>query len=131
MSYRTIVSRRLIVSVLILQLIPLMLYPPESFSPNSQEWWLPTLLAVMVLVADLQLILRRSTQLWPWHLLSFVQGFNIISRLMMLWPHATLTSAGGTAINVPYVSLTCVAMGISAALLWYLELPEVRLGLVR
>ncbi len=131
MSHRVIASRRLIVSVLILQVIPLMLFPPESFSPDSQEWWLPTLLAMMVVAADLQLILRRSTQVWPWHLLSFVQGFNIISRLMMLWPHATHTLRGVTTMNVPYLLLTCVAMAFSAALLWYLELPEVRLGLVR
>ncbi len=131
MSHRILVSRRLIVSVLILQIIPLMLFPPASLSPESQEWWLPTLLAAMVVVADLQLILRRSTQLWPWHLLSFVQGFNIISRLMMLWPHATYILGGITTINFPYVILTCVSMAGSATLLWYLELPDVRLGLVR
>ncbi len=128
MSHPVIASRRLIVSVLILQVVPLMLFPPESFSPDSQEWWLPTLLAMMVVAADLQLILRQSTQLWPWHLLSFVQGFNIISRLMMLWPHATYAAG---AINLPYLSLTFVSMAFSAVLLWYLELPEVRLGLVR
>ncbi len=131
MSHRIIVSRRLVVGVLILQIIPLMLFPPESLSPDSQEWWLPTLLAAMVVAADLQLILRRSTQLWPWHLLSFVQGFNIISRLMMLWPHATHTLNGVTTINLPYVVLTCISMACSAALLWYLELPDVRLELVR
>jgi hypothetical protein len=126
-----ITRRKVIVAVLILQLIPLVLFPPESFSPNTQEWWLPVLLAVLVLLADVELILRRSTHAWPWYLMSFSQGFNIISRLMMLWPHATKTVGGATVADVPYILLTLVAMGISAVLLWYMELPEVRLGLVR
>ena len=126
-----ITRRKVIVAVLILQLIPLVLFPPESFSPSTQEWWLPVLLAVLVLLADVELILRRSTHAWPWYLMSFSQGFNIISRLMMLWPHATKTVGGTTVADVPYILLTLVAMGLSALLLWYMELPEVRLGLVR
>ncbi|HSB82451.1 MAG TPA: hypothetical protein VLM91_27050 [Candidatus Methylomirabilis sp.] len=131
MQRRAITTRGFIVAVLILQLLPLVLFPPESFSSNSQEWWLPVLLAAMVLVACLELILRGSHQLWPWHLMSFAQGFNIISRLMMLWPHATKTVGGATVLNVPYVALTLTSMAMSAVLLWYLELPEVRIGLLR
>lgn len=131
MRRQAITTRGCIMGALILQIIPLVLFPPESFSPNSQEWWLPVLLAAMVLLACVQLILRRSHQLWPWHLMSFSQGFNIISRLMMLWPHATKTVGGATVLNVPYVALTLASMAMSAFLLWYLELPEVRMGLVR
>jgi hypothetical protein len=131
MNRHTVTSRKVIIAVLILQLIPLILFPPESFSPDTQEWWLPVLLAVLVLLADFQLIVRRSSQPWPWYLVSFSQGFNIISRLMMLWPHATRTVDGATVANLPYILLTFVAMGLSALLLWYTELPEVRLGLVR
>ena len=127
----TITSRRAIIWVLILQLIPLVLFPPESFSPNTQEWWLPVLLAALALLADFELIVRRSNQAWPWYLVSFSQGFNIISRLMMLWPHATKTVGGATVANMPYILLTFVSMGLSALVLWYTELPEVRLGLVR
>ena len=131
MRHWAIASQAVIIPVLILQLIPLVLFPPESFSPNTQEWWLPVLLAVLVLLADFTLIVRRSTQLWPWYLISFSQGFNIISRLMMLWPHATKTVGGATVANVPYIALTFIAIGLPALLLWYTELPEVRLGLVR
>jgi hypothetical protein len=131
MERGAITSRKVITFVLVLQLIPLVLFPPESFSPNTQEWWLPVLLAVLVLLADFQLIIRGSSQLWPWYLMSFSQGFNIISRLMMLWPHATQTVSGATVANVPYILLTFVAMALSALLLWYMELPEVRLGLIR
>jgi hypothetical protein len=131
MQRRALASRGMIILVLILQFVPLVLFPPESFAPTTQEWWLPVLLAVMVLWADIELIVRRSDQTWPWYLMSFAQGFNIISRIMMLWPHATKVVGQATVLNVPYVILTFVAMALSAFLLWYTELPDVRLGLVR
>jgi len=130
MQRGTITSRKAITAILILQVIPLMLFPSESFSPNTQEWWLPVLLAILIVLADFELIARRSSQLWPWYLMAFSRGFNIISRLMMLWPHATRTVNGATVANLPYILLTVVAMGLSALLLWYMELPEVRLGLL-
>jgi hypothetical protein len=131
MSHQTLANRGLIVIVLILQVIPIMLFPAASFAPNSQEWWLPLLLTIMVVVGDLQLILRRSTEVWPWHLISFSHGFNIISRLMMIWPHATRMLNGQMVINGPYVSLSCISMAISGFLLYYLELPEGRIAMVR
>lgn len=131
MSHRTTASRGVIVVVLIVQLIPIILFPAASFVPTSQEWWLPLMLLIMMVPADLQLILRRSTELWPWHLLTFSHGFNVISRLMMLWPHATHIVNGEMAINGPYVSLSCISMAASGFLLYYLELPEVRIALIR
>ena len=96
---KALTSPGMIVAVLITQFIPLILFPADSFSPTSQVWWLPALLAVMVLIADFQLIVRRTTSLGPWYLIAFAQGFNIISRLMMLWPHATQDVGGQTIIQ--------------------------------
>ncbi len=131
MLHSILAGRRAIVAILFLQVVPLLLFPPTAFSPNSQEWWLPALLAALVLIADAEVIGRRSLQIWPWHLMIFAQGFNIISRLMMVWSHATLTVAGATVANTPYLLATAVAMALSALLLWYLELPIVRMGLLR
>jgi hypothetical protein len=130
MSRRSLASRPVITTILIAQFIPLLLFPPESFAPTTQEWWLPVLLVGMVLVANIELIVRRTTHVRPWNLLLFAQGFNIISRLMMLWGHATKTVGGVAVLNLPYIILALVAMAMSAWMLWYLELPEVRLGLL-
>ena len=89
------------------------------------------MLFIMVVLADLQLIVRRSTDIWPWHLLTFSHGFNVISRLMMLWPHATHIVNGEMVLNGPYVSLSCISMAASGFLLYYLELPEVRIAMIR
>lgn len=120
---------KIVILLLSLQFIPLILFPAESFSPTTQEWWLPVLLAVFALVGVFQLVIRRSTQLWPWYLMSFSQGFNIISRLMMLMPHASIFSEGRVQLNIPYVALSLFAMLLSAAYIWYTELPEVRMSL--
>jgi hypothetical protein len=131
MERRAIANPGLIISVLILQLIPLVLFPPESFAPTTQEWWLPVLLAIMVIVADVYLIVMRTPAVWPWNLLSFAQGFNIISRLMMIWPHSA-TQVGKTWVfNPAYVSLSLVSMLLSGFVLWYTELPDVRMGLLK
>jgi hypothetical protein len=130
-SRRAIASPGIVIAVLILQVIPLLIFPPDSFSPKTQEWWLPVLLVVMVLAADAELIIRRSDKPWPWYLLSFAQGFNIISRLMMIWPRATVTAGGQTAVNWPYLLLSLAAMLMSAAMLWYTEQPAVRISLIK
>lgn len=121
----------LVIAVLILQIIPLLLFPAKSFSPATQEWWLPVLLVMMVLIADFQVIVRRITSPTPWYLLSFAQGFNIISRLMMIWPNITQTTEQGTVANWNYVLLTLVAIALSAALLVFFEKPAVRVSLLR
>jgi hypothetical protein len=123
-------NRTAIVVMLIMQFIPMVLFPIESFSAKTQEWWLPVLLAFLAIISIIQLF-RGSVASWPWHLIGFSQGFNIISRLMMLFPHATYNDGGQQFFNLNYVVLSIVAMLLSAFLLWYTELPEVRLGLLR
>jgi len=131
MLRRALTTPGAIITLLILQFVPLVLFPPASFAPTTQEWWLPVLLAVMVIISEVELIVRRSSAAWPWYLLSFAQGFNIISRFMMVWPHATLTVGKETVINGPYLILTALSLALSVFLLWYAELPEVRMGLLR
>ena len=123
-------TAKAITVLLVLQFIPMVLFPPESFSLKTQEWWLPVVLAVLALISTIQLF-RQSVASWPWHLIGFSQGFNIISRLLMLFPHATYNLEGAQYFNTTYVVLSLISMGLSAFLLWYTELPEVRMGLLR
>jgi hypothetical protein len=131
MRRNPIFNPALVIAFLILQIVPLVLFPLKFFAATSQVWWLPILLAVMVLIADFQLIVRRSPIAWPWYLLAFAQGFNIISRLMMLWPNASVISGNDTFVNWPYLILTFISMGLSAFMLWYTEKPQVRVALLQ
>ena len=129
---RSFLSQPLVIIViLLLQIIPLLLFPPYVFQPASQVWWLPAILVICVLVADFQIIVRRSQSVNPWLLIGFAQGFNIISRLMMVWPNATLTTEAGTGVNWTYLILTIISMAVSWWLLVYTEKPEIREGLLR
>jgi hypothetical protein len=122
---------KVITLILILQLIPLILFPASSFSPNTQEWWLPVVLAVLAFAGVFQLTFRHSMEGWPWYLIGFAQGFNIISRLMMLMPHATYNNNGVQVFNSVYFTLSTIAMLLSAFMLWYIEWPEVRMKMTQ
>ena len=128
---QAIVSRGFVIGALVLQFVPLVLFPPESFSPQTQEWWLPVLLALLAIWADVELIVRHNDRAWPWDLIAFSHGLNIISRIMMVWPHATHLVNKVSVLNVPYIVLTFVAVALSATMLWYSELPDVRMRLLQ
>jgi hypothetical protein len=129
--FRKIITSRIMVPVLLaFQVVPLIIFPLKSYSLSSQEWWLPLVLTLLALIALVQVLVRHNHASWPWYLLSFAQGFNIISRIMMLFAHATLTQEGGALYaNVPYIVIAFVAMLLSAFEIWYCELPEVRMRL--
>lgn len=118
-----------VVVLLIVQVIPLLIFPPDSYSATSQEWWLPALLAILSLVSVYQIVFRRTTILWPWYLLSFAQGFNIISRLMMFMPHASRIVSGKVEVDGLYLTLTVISVIISTAYIYFFELPDVRMSL--
>ncbi|MHB1120576.1 MAG: hypothetical protein ACYC11_10995, partial [Bellilinea sp.] len=69
-------------------------------------------------------------ELWPWYLVSFSQGFNIISRLMMLMPHATYNVEGSQVADIAYILTNVVSILISAGYIIYAELPDVRLSML-
>jgi hypothetical protein len=127
---KAILSRGLIIPFLILQIFPLILYPIESFSITTQEWWLPVLLVFLGIYGSVELVVRHNPESWPWYLLTFSQGFNIISRLLMFMPRTIMNIDGVQFFNYAYISLTIVAIAISWFLLWYLEQPEIRMGVL-
>ena len=128
---RKILSARGVIPVVMcFQVVPLLVFPLSSYSVKSQEWWLPVLLTVLVLISLAQLLIRKSQTLWPWYLVSFAQGVNIISRLMMLLPHATKNNEGVQYFNGVYVIVAIAAMLLSAFEIWYSDLPEVRRNLL-
>jgi hypothetical protein len=124
---RKVLSMRgMIVVLMCFQVVPLLVFPLSSYSIKSQEWWLPVLLTFLVIIAIVQLIIRKSQAAWPWYLMSFAQGINIISRIMMLLPHTTVNNEGTQVFNAEYFIVAVVAMLFSAFEIWYTELQEVR-----
>lgn len=117
---------KVVSAILILQFIPLLLFPPSSYSLKTQEWWLPLFLTILAVFSVVQVTLRRSTAAWPWSLISFAQGFNIISRLMLIMPHITMNVDGAQVFNGVYFSMTVFSIVLSAGIIWLCDLPEVK-----
>jgi hypothetical protein len=126
MLRKALSAKGVIPVMLCLQVIPLLIFPLSSWSLSTQEWWLPVILTLCVVIALVQLLARKTKAMWPWYLATFAQGVNIISRLMMLLPHATRNHEGTQVFNADYFVIAVVAMLLSAFLIWYTELPEVR-----
>jgi hypothetical protein len=126
MLRKALSARGLIPVIMCFQIVPLIVFPPSSYSLRSQEWWLPVFLTVLVIIALVQILIRKSRGTGPWYLISFAQGFNIISRIMMLLPHTTHMSGGVERFNPEYFIISVAAMLVSAFEIWYNELPEVR-----
>ena len=126
--FRKFITGRIMIPVLLCaQILPLLVFPPSTFTIATQEWWLPAFLALLTIVSLVQVLVRRELASWPWYLLSFSQGLNIISRIMMLFPHATHTvKGGGEVANGSYIVIAFAAMLFSVFEIWYGELPEVR-----
>jgi hypothetical protein len=128
---RKILSTRGVIPVIMcFQVVPLLVFPLSSYTVKSMEWWLPVLLTLLVIISLIQLLIRKSQAMWPWYLVAFAQGVNIISRLMMLLPHATQNNEGVQEFNTDYVIIAVVAMLVSAFEIWYNDLPEVRRNLL-
>ncbi len=126
MLRKALSAKSFIPVILCLQVIPLLIFPLSSWSLSTQEWWLPVFLTVCVVVALVQILIRKSRASWPWYLATFAQGVNIISRLMMLLPHATRNEGGNQVFNAGYFVIAVIAMLLSTFEIWYTELPEVR-----
>jgi len=126
MLRKTLSGPRLVIVLMCLQVIPLLLLPAESWTLKTQEWWLPVLLTALIVVALVQLFVRHTRSPAPWYILSFAQGFSIISRLMMLLPHSTVTESNVQRFDFPYVLLAVASIGLSWFWIWYCDLPEVR-----
>lgn len=131
MESTVLTQRRSIIIILFLQFLPLLLFPPSSYNVNNQEWWLPAFLMLLSIFAVFELVARNSEASWPWDLISFSQGFNIISRLMLLMPHAKELVNGDDLFNPLYVVLTLLSLILSALILWFIGQPAVRRGIMR
>jgi hypothetical protein len=130
MLRKTLAQPTTVTVLLFIQFIPLLLFPLDTFSSNSQQWWLPVLLTALAIYAAIKIVVQRTGELWPWYLISFAQGFNIISRLMMIMPHATYNANGVQLADVAYLVTNFLAIVISAGYIVLAELPDVRMSLL-
>jgi hypothetical protein len=117
-------ERKRLLLFAILQVVPILLFPPAMFlSSSSGITGAIALAAVVVLIFALLgwgLLRGRG---WALTMSIFLQGLNLIVRLMMLFPNA-VSKAG--VWDVPLIITYLAAILLSGWLMVRLDRPDVR-----
>jgi hypothetical protein len=113
--------QRRLAALYFLQLIPLLLFPPSILL----EGILAVGVVVVAIVALGFMLLRKRA--WALTMSIFIQGLNVVVRLMMLFPHA-LVSGAGSRIDVAFVVSSLLAIAISAWFLLRLDRSDIRMA---
>jgi len=105
------------------QFIPLMLYPPGSLAAASPIF----LILPLVFFAFLgyNLVMRKR---WAKTLTIFMQGFNIIVRIMLVLSHGAYSLKTGGGYNWPVIVTGMVSILLSTLILYRFDVPEVELA---
>ena len=118
--------RGLIITVAIGQFIPVLLYPPTVLV-SANLVILGTTIAIFAFVG--YYLIQR--QVWAKTLTIFVQGFNIITRLMILIAHGANPIKDGGGGNWDVIIFNLVAIGLSTLILYRFDVPEIELAFSR
>jgi len=105
--------------VLLLQVVAIFLYTPQMLLKNIQIAVLPGILFILFIAAILGLNTGVLTPLAGRNLLVFVQGLNVVMRLLMLMPNAR--PKGNPGWNLTFILLTLAAVGLSWASIVIME----------
>jgi hypothetical protein len=105
----------------VLPLLSVLAYPPSTLA-NS----LPLLGVVALSFLLLAVLLMRGSSR-ALTLAIFIQGMNVIIRIMMFFPHST---PRGALVNYPYMIITTAAILLSLYLVLRLDKADIRSQLV-
>ncbi len=118
-------SNKNLLLIYIFQIVPLLIYPLDTLKSGA------VIIAIVAVVfALLGYGLWRGRN-WAHSLSLTLQGFNVIVRLMMLFPNAAILSpSGGTQFDFAFIALSVVSIALSLFFLTRLDRPDVRATLV-
>ncbi|MFP3896232.1 MAG: hypothetical protein ACLFV5_05270 [Anaerolineales bacterium] len=111
-----------LVLIAIFQFVPPLILPPSTFANVSFLVWL----FVILLFALLGINLARG-RAWSRLATVFVQGFNIIVRLLVLIGNAVTMRDGDPVLDVWMVTTSLLSIILSAVVLHYIDRPEVQI----
>ena len=118
-------TRQKLLLVYIFQIIPLLIYPPETLKSGF------ALIGIMVIIFALLGFSLSHGRSWALSLSLTLQGFNVVIRLMMLFPNALMRlSSGSFAFDLSYIALSVISIALSLFFLLRLDRPDVRATIV-
>lgn len=98
-----------LIGILVLQVIALILYPPTFFTTAPQAAVLPPALLLLLVLALVGMNTGVLTPLLGRTSLTFVQGINVVVRLMMLLPNFTASGS----LHWLFLVMQLLAIGLS------------------
>ena len=118
-------NRQQLLLIYLLQIIPLLVFPLDTLKSG--------IIVVGILVVVFALLgygLWRGRN-WALSLSLTLQGFNVVVRLMMLFPNALMRlPEGGFVFDLPYLTLSAISIGLSLFFLLRLDRPDIRATIV-
>jgi hypothetical protein len=111
-----------LVLIAIFQFVAPLALPPDTLGTVSPVIWV----AIVLLFALLGIALLRR-RAWARIATIFVQGFNIIVRVLVVMSHAVVGGRPGGPLDVALVSTSLISIAISALILYYIDLPDVQI----
>jgi hypothetical protein len=111
--------------IYLFQIIPLLIYPPETLKSGL------VFVGIMIVIFALLGYGLWRGRTWALSLSLTLQGFNVIVRLMMLFPNALMRlSDGGFVFDLSYIAFGVVSIALSLFFLLRLDRPDVRATIV-
>nr|MBC7243766.1 hypothetical protein [Chloroflexota bacterium] len=112
----------LIVVIALLQIIPILLLPPKVLlSVNRALLAVPV--AIFGVLAWALLTLRPVGRMMT----IFLQGFNIIVRMLITLSKVVPSKAPGTPADIPLLITSLLSIALSVLILFYIDQPEMQL----
>jgi hypothetical protein len=111
-------EQKKILPIIVLQILPLILFPPSLLASG---WLAMVLLAVIFVLLGIALIRGKN---WALSMSLFMQGINIVVRMMMVFPNSQIAATG--AVSWEFVITSILAIGLSLFFLLRLDQPDIR-----
>jgi hypothetical protein len=108
--------------VAILQIIAPLFLPPQMLGAISPVLW--ALVVALFALLGVSLLRRRA---WARLATVFVQGFNILIRLLVLLGNVVKDQGGVMRVDFWLLGTFIVSMALSAVILYYVDLPDVQM----
>jgi hypothetical protein len=113
-----------LVLVAALQFVAPLVIPPEMLRGIGPVLW--GVIAVLFALLGINLLRRRA---WSRIATIFVQGFNIIVRLLVILGNAVQGKEAGNPLSAMLLVTFAISVALSALILYYVDLPDVQMAM--
>lgn len=111
---------RIVTAVAILQFIPPLILPPSIFTSANLATFV--LLAIVLALSGLLAWGLLTYRGWARVLTIFVQGFNMIARLLILFPNAVKPNG---YVDYAFILTSVISITFSGILLYSIDKPDI------